>query len=202
MDPNSEIGVRLKQILVKINDFVVIKRLQLANLLSPHETSGGLLPYDIFYQQLRNLNVTDVSDEDLRFLAENYLKVTTSVNMRGAGGQVVDYLKFLGDLKLHGAASKSVNSLTNEQKKVFSLLSASLKANNAMTGLASSVLDSDPTLRGYLPSATLVAIFRKNGVRDITDQHFTVVFSAIDKNSQGDASYKQLLELLIGAEET
>lgn len=202
MDPNSEIGMRLKQILVKINDFVVVKRLELNKMLSPHETAGGLLPYDIFYQQLRILNLTDVSDEDIRFLAENYLKVTTSVNMRGGAQQVVDYLKFLSDLKLHGAASKSVTTLTNEQKKVFSLLSNSLKANNALSGLQTSLLDSDPTLRGYLPSATLVAIFRKNGVRDVTDQQFTTVFTAIDKNSQGDSSYKQLLELLIGPEET
>jgi hypothetical protein len=52
-----------------------------------------------------------------------------------------------------------------------------------MNGLTSSLLDSDPTLRGYLPSATLAAIFRKNGVRDLTDQQFTTVFTAIDKNS-------------------
>jgi hypothetical protein len=90
-----------------------MKRIQLANLLSPHETSGGLLPFEVFFQQLNILNVTDLSNEDIRFLAENYLKVTTSVNMRG-GGQVVDYLKFLGDLKLHGVATKSVTSLTNE----------------------------------------------------------------------------------------
>jgi hypothetical protein len=53
-----------------------------------------------------------VSDEDIRFLAENYLKVATSVNMKG--GQVVDYLKFLNDLKLHGVATKSLTSLTIE----------------------------------------------------------------------------------------
>ena len=112
MDPNSEIGKRLKQILVKINDYVTTKKIQLANILSPHETAGGLLPYEIFFQQIRILNVIDVSDEDIRFLAENYLKVATSVNMRG--GQVVDYLKFLNDLKLHGVATKSLTSLTIE----------------------------------------------------------------------------------------
>lgn len=85
----------------------MIKRIQLANLLSPHETSSGLLPYDVFFKELKYLNVTDISDEDIRFLAENYLKVTTSVNMANMRGvQVVDYLKFLGDLKIHGASGK------------------------------------------------------------------------------------------------
>jgi len=68
--------------------------------------------------------------------------------------------------------------------------------------VTTSLLDSDPTLRGYLPSATLIAIFRKNGVRDITDQQFTGLFTAIDKNSHGDSSYKQLLDLILGPEET
>jgi Ca2+-binding EF-hand superfamily protein len=81
-------------------------------------------------------------------------------------------------------------------------LGTSIKTNNAMTGLTTSLLDSDPTLRGYLPSATLMAIFRKNGVRDLNDQQFATVFTAIDKNSQGDSSFKQLLELILGAEET
>jgi hypothetical protein len=49
LDPNSEIGKRLKQILVKINDYVTTKKIQLANILSPHETAGGLLPYEIFF---------------------------------------------------------------------------------------------------------------------------------------------------------
>jgi hypothetical protein len=48
-------------------------------------------------------------------------------------------------------------------------LSTSIKTNNSLAGVTTSLLDSDPTLRGYLPSATLIAIFRKNGVRDITD---------------------------------
>jgi hypothetical protein len=30
---------------------------------------------------MKFLNITDISDEDVRFLAENYLKITTSVNM-------------------------------------------------------------------------------------------------------------------------
>jgi len=81
-------------------------------------------------------------------------------------------------------------------------LGASIKTNNSMTGVTTSLLDSDPTLRGYLPSATLMAIFRKNGVRDINDQQFATLFTAIDKNSQGDASYKQLLDLILGPEET
>ena len=97
-----------------------------------------------------------------------------------------------------------MTQLTNEQKKVFSLLNTSLKAlPNALNGLQTSLLDSDPALSGYLPSTVLIAIFRKNGVRDsITEQQFNIVFSAIDKNSKGDSSYKQLLELLIGADET
>ena len=81
-------------------------------------------------------------------------------------------------------------------------MSTSIKTNNSLAGVTTSLLDSDPTLRGYLPSATLIAIFRKNGVRDITDQQFTALFTAIDTNSQGDSSYKQLLELIIGPEET
>jgi hypothetical protein len=81
-------------------------------------------------------------------------------------------------------------------------LSTSIKTNNSLAGVTTSLLDSDPYLKGFLPSATLIAIFRKNGVRDITDQQFTALFTAIDKNSQGDSSYKQLLELIIGPEET
>jgi hypothetical protein len=117
---------------------------------------------------MKFLNITDISDEDVRFLAENYLKVTTSVNMANMRGvQVVDYLKFLGDLKIHGASGKLESELTNEQKKAVSLLKTSLKAlPNALNGIQTSLLDSDPALSGYLPSSALIAIFRKNGVRD------------------------------------
>ena len=112
MNPNSEIGQRLKQILVKINDHVEMKRIKLAGLLSPSETSAGLLPFDVFYLQMRNLDIADVSDVDIRFLAENYLKAIHSADLRG--GQLVDYLKFLDDIKQYGSSSKSLTSLTTE----------------------------------------------------------------------------------------
>jgi hypothetical protein len=42
-----------------------------------------------------------LSDDDYRFLAENYVKQSTLANGRqGISG--VDYRKFLSDLKLHG----------------------------------------------------------------------------------------------------
>jgi hypothetical protein len=39
-------------------------------------------------------------------------------------------------------------------------------------------------------------------VRDLTDTQFKQVLEALDSNSRGEKSYKELLELIVGAERT
>lgn len=75
---------------------------------------------------MRNQYFSNVQDEDLRFLAENYLISSTSGT--GAPQRAVDYRKFLSDLKLHGEGpTKSLASLTREQQQIFNELKANLR---------------------------------------------------------------------------
>ncbi len=83
------------------------------------------MSYDSFVTALHNLYM-GVSDDDIRFVAENYLMVATSVNALAPLSQArtVDYRKFLADLKLHAAEPpKSLGMLTMEQQKLYKDLS-------------------------------------------------------------------------------
>lgn len=111
-DANSEIARRLKTILTTINLYLTKSRISLANILAKQETPGGLVLYDSFVTALRQLYITGVTEEDIRFAAENYLVVATSAIPQGTP-RSIDYRKFLADLKLHTAdPSKSMQSLT------------------------------------------------------------------------------------------
>ncbi len=64
------------------------------------ESPGGLIKFDMFYQEIKKVGFIDLSTDDIMFLCENYIKIQTSAN---PGLQKdVDYRKFLQDLKLHG----------------------------------------------------------------------------------------------------
>jgi hypothetical protein len=93
--------------------------ISLANIMAKQETPGGLVLYDAFVTTLRQLYIAGVTEDDLRFIGENYLMVATSAN---AGmPRSVDYRKFLIDLPTLGgeaggsAPGKSIQSLTLEQ---------------------------------------------------------------------------------------
>ena len=144
------------------------------------------------------MGVADLSPEDLMFLSENYRKIQTSMNQ--GMQKEVDYRKFLQDLKLHGQDVISTNNMTVDQKKALAALVNSLKTKNATDGLISSLFDSDIQLKGYLPYDTIVSMFHKNQVRDLSDAQFKQVLEALDSNSRGEKSYKELLELIVGAE--
>jgi Ca2+-binding EF-hand superfamily protein len=76
-----------------------------------------------------------------------------------------------------------------------------MKQGNILQPFTNSLLESDLNFKGYLPRPTIEAIFRKAGLRDLKDQQFNLIFGALDKNTSGEENYKQLLELLIGADE-
>lgn len=69
----SEITQRLIHLLQKIQSEVLKTGRSLNNILSQAEGGNGLVPYDTFVTLMRNQYFTNVQDEDLRFLAENYL---------------------------------------------------------------------------------------------------------------------------------
>jgi hypothetical protein len=69
-----------------------------------------------------------------------------------------------------------------------------------LDGLVSSLFDSDIQLKGYLASDTIISMFHKNQVRDISDLQFRQILEALESNSRGEKSYKELLELIVGNE--
>ena len=50
----------------------------MTNILAGQETPGGLILYDAFVTAIKHLYIPSLSDEDIRFIAENYLVVATS----------------------------------------------------------------------------------------------------------------------------
>jgi len=106
--------------------------------------------YDSFVTALRQLYITGVTEEDIRFAAENYLVVATSATTQGTP-RSIDYRKFLADLKLHTAdPSKSMQSLTLEQQKFFSEFSQNIQKKQLNNKITNAFIDVDPALKGYL----------------------------------------------------
>jgi Ca2+-binding EF-hand superfamily protein len=70
-----------------------------------------------------------------------------------------------------------------------------------MNKFTSGFLDVDSSLKGYLPEQTILQVCRANGCNSFSSIQFNTLFSALDKNSQGEYTYKQLFELLFGAEQ-
>jgi hypothetical protein len=70
-DANSDIARRLATIITTINLFLTKSRISLVNILSKQEKTGGLVLYDSIVPALRQLYITIVIEEDIRFTAEN-----------------------------------------------------------------------------------------------------------------------------------
>ena len=155
-DPNSEMGRRLKQILTAINTFVTKAGISLANILAKQETPGGLVLYDSFVTALRQLFIPGVTEEDLRFVAENYLVAASSATPQGIP-RSIDYRKFIDNLKLHtAAASKPLHALSKEQQDFYGNLSQNLQKKQITNKFTNAFLDVDQTLKGYLSEQQIV----------------------------------------------
>lgn len=144
----KEVTQRLISILAKVSEYVSNKKIDLYNTLSRRESASGLILYDNFLSELRQQTLP-LSDDDCRFLAENYL----STAVAGQRNQI-DYRKFLSDLKQQ-APKKQLQSLTKEQQTLYTNFSKELKAKRKTGDFAAAFVDKDPSLRGYLSSADI-----------------------------------------------